>query len=215
METLQYKTFADLKAAFDAGTKFEVDFQGGRQAVTEIFVYGTGHAAVVRTAAGGRYTRFRPDGTNERGTRRLIVAPEAPRAAEKPVVKLYRDPASVPFLDRFMAGEQFHTPHTREIVTDVKIKRGSDFIEVTLTDENGKSRTTPRYLRNGRHRFQPERNLVPGRLPPKLVEVKVTIYRHAYNDSLFCVREGEVLPNINGLSNALKVGEAVIREPKK
>lgn len=201
MNKLNYTSFLDLKADFDAGAKFVVVDCGRHRHVTAVEVSGP-DTALIRTGS-SRFSMFRPDGSHSLSAYRLIKVLEIPA------------PAAKSFLERFLDGEQFHTPHTREYVTDVQITRGSDSVTVTLSDENGKSRTTPRYHRSGRHLHRPERNLVAGKLPPKLVDVKVAIYKHAYNDSLFCVREGEVLPNIRGLSNALKVGEAVIREPKK
>lgn len=209
---LPFATAQEVQDAFDAGTQFVVKRSTGETRVQRIAMLGTS-LRVFAVGDAGPYVCFRSDGSNlALPEAKLVVLGEIKRPV-KPA-----EPTPVPaataktFLEQFIAGSEFHTPHTRETVVDVKFVRGQNRMDVTLRDEAGKERMTPRYNLDGTHKFRPERNLVAGKLPPKLVERKVTIYRHAYNGSLFVIRDGEVLPSIRGISNAAKVGETTIRE---
>lgn len=196
---LPYTDFHQMKAVLEAGTVFRIKDGGRDRRVVRIEPSASGtHADLypdVETTA--HYSHFNPNGSNSACSAFIYVA--APASAK-------------PFLERFIAGAEFHTPHTREVVVGVAFVRGHNRLDVTLRDESGKTRVTPRYNTDGTHKFRPERNLVEGKLPPKMVERKVVIYRHAFNCSLFVIREGEVLPSIRGISNATKVGEATITE---
>lgn len=203
MNKLTYTNFADLKADFNKGVAFNVTANGVTLKVVKIVVHSALTADIHVAGMSNHYGCFKPDGSNSLDlTLRLVKA-----ASSVPVPV-----ATKSFLERFIAGEEFHTEHTRETVVDVKFERGLNRLTITLADETGKRRETPRYNVDGTHKFRSERNLKAGRLPPKEVDVKVTVYKHAYNGTLFVIREGEVIPNIRGISNATKVGETVIRE---
>ncbi|AYX32625.1 hypothetical protein EGY16_32880 [Burkholderia pseudomallei] len=209
---LPFTTGQEVQDAFDAGTHIFVKRSSGEKRVQRIIATRTSLSVYVESST-APYTCFRSNGSNPAlPEAKLVVRGEIKRPV-KPA-----EPTPVPavpaktFLEQFIAGSEFHTPHTRETVVDVKFVRGQNRMDVTLRDEAGKERVTPRYNLDGTHKFRPERNLVAGKLPPKLVERKVTIYRHAYNGSLFVIREGEVLPSIRGISNATKVGETTISE---
>ncbi|KWN75058.1 hypothetical protein WM23_26920 [Burkholderia ubonensis] len=209
---LPFASPQEVQDAFDAGTQFLVKRITGEKQVQRITASRTALNVFVKGDT-GPYACFRSDGSNPAlPGAKLVVRGEIKR----PVKLAAPAPAPVApakaFLEQFVAGSEFHTPHTRETVVDVKFVRGQNRMDVTLRDEAGKERVTPRYNLDGTHKFRPERNLVAGKLPPKLVERKVTIYRHAYNGSLFVIREGEVIPSIRGISNATKVGETTIHE---
>lgn len=209
MTKLTYTSFAALEADFKAGAKFVVvdkwypeSSPRNRREVMAIELLNSNKARV-RVQGSVGYGAFNPDGTNRVGAEFQLL-----KVADAPVpVALAKT-----FIEQFIGGSEFHTPHTRETVVDVKFVRGHNCMDVTLRDEAGKERVTPRYNLDGTHKFRPERNLVAGKLPPKMIERKVTIYRHAYNGSLFVIREGEVIPSIRGISNATKVGETTITE---
>ncbi|VBI24306.1 hypothetical protein [Burkholderia pseudomallei] len=205
---LAYLDFNQMQAALAAGTVLRIKDGDRDLRVTRIEpTNASGMRARVyhEDSITGRahYGCFNPDGSNAASAAYIYVASNGP--VTNPV------PAKA-FLERFIAGTEFHTPHTREVVVGVTFVRGHNRMDVTLRDETGKTRVTPRYNTDGTHKFRPERNLVEGKLPPKMVERKVSIYRHAYNGSLFVIREGEVLPSIRGISNATKVGETTITE---
>ncbi|AOK28861.1 MULTISPECIES: hypothetical protein [Burkholderia] len=220
---LAYTDFHQMKAALEAGTVLRIKDGAKNHRVTHIVPLGSGKTSSVYYDDNGRhYGYFNPDGSNDASDAFIYVESMAPSLADQLKGKLTAATVNVaavaapvmPFLERFIAGTAFHTPHTREVVVGVAFERGHNRLNVTLRDENGKERVTPRYNLDGTHKFRPERNLVAGKLPPKLVERKVFIYRHAYNGSLFVIRDGEVIPNIRGISNATKVGETTIREPQ-
>ncbi|WP_157652878.1 hypothetical protein [Burkholderia ubonensis] len=209
---LPFATAQEVQDAFDAGTQFTVKRGTGEKRVQRIVATCTSLRVYVEEGT-EHYACFHSDGSNPAlPGAKLVVRGEIKR----PVKLAAPAPAPVApakaFLEQFVAGSEFHTPHTRETVVDVKFVRGQNRMDVTLRDEAGKERVTSRYNLDGTHKFRPERNLVAGKLPPKLVERKVTIYRHAYNGSLFVIREGEVLPSIRGINNATKVGETTITE---
>ncbi|WP_177318232.1 hypothetical protein [Burkholderia ubonensis] len=211
---LPFKTFQEVEDAFAAGTKFVIKRSAGELDVVRVQATG-GALAVYYSDSNSHYGCFQPDGHNNAdASAKLVVRGEIKR----PVTPAVPSPKPVvptkTFLEQFIAGSEFHSPHTRETVIDVKFVRGQGRMDVTLRDETGKERVTPRYNLDGTHKFRPERNLVAGKLPSKMVERKVTIYRHAYNGSLFVIREGEVLPNIRGISNATQVGFTTIKEPQ-
>ncbi|KWH50748.1 hypothetical protein [Burkholderia cepacia] len=205
---LAYLDFNQMQAALAAGTVLRIKDGGRDLRVTRIeptSEKGARARVYHEGSITGRshYGCFNPDGSNAASDAYIYVVSNG----------LLTNPASAkPFLERFIAGAEFHTPHTREVVVGVAFVRGHNRLDVTLRDESGKERVTPRYNVDGTHKFRPERNLVEGRLPPKMVERKVAIYRHAFNGSLFVIREGEVLPSIRGISNATKVGETTITE---
>ncbi|HDR9130837.1 TPA: hypothetical protein QDA91_001934 [Burkholderia vietnamiensis] len=218
---LAYTDFHQMKAALEAGAVFRVKDGAANRRVTRIEPSVSGKAAnVYCDDRASHYSCFNPDGSNNARGAFIYVESRAPRLADELKAKLTAATANVaavavpakPFLERFIAGAEFHTPHTREVVVGVAFVRGHNRLDVTLRDEAGKTRVTPRYNLDGTHKFRPERNLVEGKLPPKMVERRVCIYRHAYNGSLFVIREGEVLPSIRGISNATKVGETTIKE---
>jgi hypothetical protein len=120
-----------------------------------------------------------------------------------------RKPA--PFLQRYFAGVTFHNPKTREIVHNVDVS-GTQMVVTLRNPETGALRTTPRYNLNGTHKFQADRNLVEGNPPKAPKKVRVKVYKNAINGHLFVIREGEVLPNIRGISNATVVGSTTITE---
>lgn len=212
MNKLTYTNFADLKADFDKGVVFNVIDRGVTHKVVRIVIETEGVAKIFVKGDPCSYGGFNPDGTNRVNADkfRLVTATVVP--APSPAKFSATVAFQKSFLDRFAAGEEFHNAQTRETVVDVKFERGHNRLTVTLADETGKRRTTPRYNVDGTHKFQSNRNLKAGRLPPKEVDVNVTIYKHAFNGSLFVIRQGEVIPNIRGISNATKVGETVIRE---
>ncbi|MBF3417159.1 hypothetical protein ISF41_12385 [Burkholderia pseudomallei] len=209
---LPFKTYPEVQEAFDAGTQFVVKRGSGVERVRGI-TSSNARVTVHLADRAANYGSFRPDGENvDLADAKLVVRGEIKRPVKPAVPMPVPAAPAKTFLEQFIAGSEFHSPHTRETVVDVKFVRGQNRMDVTLRDESGKERVTPRYNLDGTHKFRPERNLVAGKLPPKLVERKVTIYRHAYNGSLFVIREGEVIPSIRGISNATKVGETTIRE---
>ncbi|AIO70443.1 hypothetical protein [Burkholderia oklahomensis] len=211
---LPFKTLQEVKEAFDAGTQFVVKHGEKREGrVVLIAPHASWSRVVVEGALGSGYHCFRPNGENAAlADAKLVVRGEIKRSVKPAVLAAVPAVPAKTFLEQFIGGSEFHTPHTRETVVDVKFVRGHNRMDVTLRDEAGKERVTPRYNLDGTHKFRPERNLVAGKLPPKMVERKVTIYRHAYNGTLFVIREGEVIPSIRGISNATKVGETTITE---
>ncbi|OXJ32652.1 hypothetical protein CFB82_19905 [Burkholderia sp. HI2714] len=216
---LPYTDFHQMKAALEAGTVFRIKDGGRDRRVTRIEPLPSGKVAnVYYEGSTSSYGCFTPDGANRACVAFIYVESQAPSLADQLKAKLTTATVNVaavpakPFLERFIAGTEFHTPHTREVVVGVAFVRGHNRLDVTLRDEAGKERVTPRYNTDGTHKFRSERNLVEGKLPPKMVERKVAIYRHAFNGSLFVIREGEVLPSIRGISNATKVGETTITE---
>lgn len=203
MTKLTYANAAALIADFKAGAKFAVNYYGNTKRVIEsIEALPSGKTVRVLMQDGGIFS-FKADGSH--------ITPTFPWT----LLKTADAPSSVPLnplIERFLGGEEFYTPHTREIVVAVGVHRGHNRLDVTLRDEAGKERTTPRYNKDGTHKHRSERNLVAGKLPPKTKIVKVTIYKHAFNGSLFVIREGEVLPSIRGISNAQIVGETEIAD---
>ncbi|WP_156437414.1 MULTISPECIES: hypothetical protein [Burkholderia] len=218
---LAYTDFHQMKAALEAGTVFRIKDGAENRRVTRIEPSVSGKTANVYYGGLARhYGHFNPNGSNNACGAFIYVEPQIASLADELKGKLTAATVNIaavsvpakPFLERFIAGAEFHTPHTCEVVVGVAFVRGHNRLDVTLRDEAGKTRVTPRYNPDGTHKFRPERNLVEGKLPPKMVERKVSIYRHAYNGSLFVIREGEVLPSIRGISNATKVGETTITE---
>ncbi|MNY74228.1 hypothetical protein D3C86_2132070 [compost metagenome] len=80
------------------------------------------------------------------------------------------------------------------------------------------SRCSTNYKMDGSHKHVSARSLI---VKPEAVKapaprtgktVRVAIFKHAYNGTIFVLREGEVLPNVRGVRNATLVGEATIVE---
>jgi hypothetical protein len=123
--------------------------------------------------------------------------------------------AEAPLLKRFVLGEDFHCPKTGENLHTVVFTKG--VLRVYLVDAaTGKLRFSTNYKHDGVHKFHADRSLVPGKyvktVAPAPKTIKATIYKHAYNGSLFVIREGEVLPEIRGINNAKVVGTTEIAE---
>lgn len=147
----------------------------------------------------------------------VTPAYKSPFAAEPRIVaaktpkEMLEPPKPQPFLQRYFAGVAFHNPKTREVVHSVDVS-GTQMVVTLRNPDTGTLRTTPRYNLNGTHKFRAERNLVEGKPPKAPAKKRVKIYKHATNGTLFVIREGEVLPNIKGISNATVVGSTTITE---
>lgn len=139
-----------------------------------------------------------------------FAAEPRPVAAKTPK-EMLEPPKPQPFLQRYFAGVAFHNPKTREVVHSVDVS-GTQMVVTLRNPDTGTLRTTPRYNLNGTHKFRAERNLVEGKPPKAPAKKRVKIYKHATNGTLFVIREGEVLPNIKGISNATVVGSTTITE---
>jgi hypothetical protein len=225
------------RGAVAAGIKLVADLggKGALRSVESVRVnpgYSRGTPSLGCTFVDGGFAEFNLDGSHVSMKHwSLMVAEPAKTLTEQlrekldipaphpyaPFPATQTTPAKRSVLEAYFAGEQLHTLHTREYVVGVKHERNANRLIVTLRDENGKERDTPRYNLDGTHKFQPVRNLVVGKLPPKPPvyedkQVNVTIYKHAFDETLFVIRDGEVLPNIRGISNATKVGSTVIVE---
>lgn len=208
MTKLPYSSKTSLIAAFRSGQKFEmVNSAGSRFPVKAVRPTVGKNLISVLTELNAVYHSISLDGSTvipglrlEHAMTKSVAAPSAPVVARPSLI------------ERFIVGTEFYSAHTREVVVAVAYKRGHNLMEVTLRDEAGKERTTPRYNKDGTHKHRAERSLIAGKLPPKKREVKVTIYKHAFNGSLFVIREGEVLPDIRGINNASVVGQSTITE---
>ncbi|WP_197341593.1 hypothetical protein [Ralstonia solanacearum] len=204
MNKLNYSSCADLIAALKEGVKFEVHYMDEQpltttKAVETVKMFATGPFGGIRVVTESSYwTGFRLSGEHVKRSWRLVVAQDSAKAPE-------------PLLKRFLGGQAFYVPKTGEVLHEVTFKK--DELIVTLKDpQTGTLRATPRYNHEGKHKYRPERSLVAGTPPKPKKAVKVAIYRHAYNNSLFVIREGEVIPNIRGINNAAQVGETTIHE---
>ncbi|MDR5879047.1 hypothetical protein [Caballeronia sp. LZ032] len=217
---LPFKTSQEIVEAFTRGAKFVIELDGKQSRVTSLTKQGEDFN--VFNGGTSPFSLFRANGTHPFDYKLIMTAAPSPALAEQLKTKLtapIEDSviAPEPFLKRVLAGEHFHVPATREVLHSVEFKTGALF--VSLIDEQGNQRTSDNYNHEGKHKWVAGRSLVAGPLPkkpePERKQVNVDIYRHAFNGSLFVIREGEVVPNIRGISNATKVGSTVIAEPQK
>jgi hypothetical protein len=224
---LPFKHFDEMVEAFNAGTKFAVRHGDEVGAVTAMS--RTGAALTVRAVGFGVWCEFNLDGTHDYWSKqqgvnhtRLVLA--GPVIRKDTQAKLQEKLANVtsnsvvpePFLKRVLDGVNFYVPATREVLHSIQYAKGR--LETYLRDEKGVLRLSTNYKHDGTHKWVAARSLVAGALPPlppappKKRKVNVTIYKHAYNGTLFVIREGEVIPNIRGISNATAVGTSTIEE---
>ncbi|MEF2249331.1 hypothetical protein RSP795_10345 [Ralstonia solanacearum] len=221
MNSLDFHSHAALIAAFNSGVKFEVHYMGHQpptttkpiEAVKMIACHRGGLRVMTESSV---WLGFRLSGEHTKRTWRLVASQGKAQALAKaqgvdPFAPLNSVKAPEPLLKRFLGGQAFYVPKTGEVLHEVTFKK--DELIVTLKDpQTGTLRATPRYNHEGKHKYRPERSLVAGTPPKPKKAVKVAIYRHAYNNSLFVIREGEVIPNIRGINNAAQVGETTIHE---
>lgn len=223
---LPFKTVQEIAEAFTRGAKFVVEEGGSQRKVTSL-VKRSAVTIQVYTEGGRDLIAFRANGDHPLGFKLIMTAAPSPTLADQLKARMG---ASVvesakaglkaleeTFLKRVLAGEHFHVPATREVFHSVDFRAGR--LDMWLVDEQGDMRRSENYNHEGKHKWVAGRSLVAGPLPkkpaPERKQVNVDIYRHAFNGSLFVIREGEVVPNIRGISNATKVGSTVIAEPQK
>lgn len=146
MTKLNYSSIAALIADFKAGAKFEIT---GIDAATP--------GPVLSMKEDKRGVRVFV-ATSEFGT---VFALDGSHATSSNVY--LSKVAAAPFLKRFVLGESAYCPATREVVESVEFTNGA--ILVTLTNEDGVSRTSTNYDHEGKHHWVPGRSLVLGELP--------------------------------------------------
>lgn len=235
MNTLNYTSAVELVTAFNSGVKFEIHYMGAQPVTTtksieavKLIVRGGGARGLHVLTESSVWKGFLPSGHHCRNPWRLVVAQGSAQSPRKgpditkefrayalgdvrAVEALMKPATPEPLLKRFLGGETFHVPKTGEVLHEVSFKK--DELIVTLKDpKTGALRSTPRYNHEGKHKYRPERSLVAGTPPKPKKPVNIKVYKHAYNGSLFVIREGEVIPNIRGISNASLVGETTINE---
>lgn len=204
---LPFKTFDEMVDAFEAGTEFVLNRPTMDERFEVMSLTRTSYGvAVAAKGQKGLWTEFTVDGYHVVGISQLSVRGEIKRPQPK---------TEAPLLKRFVLGEDFHCPKTGENLFSVVFVKGE--LRVYLKEEaTGKLRFSTNYKHDGVHKFHADRSLVKGKyvkpVPPAPKTVKATIYKHAYNGGLFVIRDGEVLPNIRGISNATVVGTTEIAE---
>lgn len=224
MNQLNYSSAADLIAAFNSGVKFEVHYMGVSALTTQKsieavkLISGGGPNGMRILTDSAVWHGFTPSGQHIAKPWRLVVsqgsAESVRKVATPPMGKLMYpslQPQPEPLLKRFLGGETFHVPKTGEVLHEVTFRK--DELLVTLKDpKTGALRSTPRYNHEGKHKYVADRSLVAGVPPKPKKTVNIKVYKHAYNGSLFVIREGEVIPNIRGINNATLVGETTVQE---
>lgn len=217
---LPFKTFDELVEAFEAGTEFVVErgskyVRGVTYKVTSLTRARAGVRVVCADYSAGGWGGFDESGNHYAGVSTLKVRGEIKRHPLVEKVQAAAVSAEAPLLKRFVLGEDFHCPKTGENLHSVVFVKG--VLRVYMVDAaTGKLCYSTNYKHDGVHKFHADRSLVPGKyvkpVAPAPKTIKATIYKHAYNGSLFVIREGEVLPEIRGINNAKVVGTTEIAE---
>ena len=183
MNKLNYKSFADLIAAFNAGAKFQVVgnemHPSNYGPVTKIVAVGTGINVWV---AGNHspYSSIRLDGTSSyfEGLRMVEVSPApaaTPARTERLVTSVrsvrapfgtstvrYDEVTTQPFLKALLGGASSYCKKTGEALDGVVFTKG----ELTfILIKDGVRRASTNYRHDGTHKHDAERDLVMGTPP--------------------------------------------------
>jgi hypothetical protein len=212
---LNYDSAAALINAFRQGAKFKIiDTDGRANEVIDISArplspYSPNNFGLyVKTERTGTWVSFRPDGTNSVISDRLIrdeslgfvertsvtvgdsVFGWTPGKAAAAMAAPTAAPAPVPFLKRVLAGEAFHCPATRETLVSVEFRKGT--LTFLLQPEGAtilERRESTNYDHEGKHKWQANRSLVAGPVPPKAPVVKTYTEDDLFNDAPIGVYE--------------------------
>ena len=189
---LPYRTLAALIAAFAAGVKFEVAVLGtaGRP-VDKIEPLGPNAIRVFAKGDSSSWNHFRPDGSNNFSSARLVLSSALPEVQRTPDFSV----------ERLGAGEKFVNPKTGEEVDSLGASR--DGVEVVFVG----GRTSSNYRANGTHRHDPARDLAP---LPKVKTMRIEIAQSHDGTFRAVVNVAHTFSRKRGVGDIVGLGQRVV-----